>query len=804
VNLNDYRPVPFYFINTTDPAELDRKAAREAMQALKAGGFGGLVFFNKPPTGFSAEEYLEDFWFEVTENFLLAARDLDLQFWINDGFNFPPGDAAGRIEKRQPDLHQQYLWLEEDGRVSVRKADWGFPAFEEKESSQLFIELVYEEYRKRLGKYFGNGITGFFSDADNRRCNFSTTKILGGRQYFPWSRHFGEEFRRRFGYALEPHLPALLKGEATPQVRRDYWQLTSDLYQQWFANNYQWCRQHGLKYSFHTSDTGPLSWQECPRSSVFSEGQPLKLLQHADIPGTDHELLALDGGTHFDARLFWPKVSFGGDDQKLHNPEFSVSKFDLRAKYAASAAFLGGKKRALCEAFAATNWGADHSWLRRIAAWQILQGINFFVPHAVHHRVHGSTKYFAPPEFLYGSLRHGLREFNDWLAHFCQVASQGDYIAEIAVLDPTEQIWDGRTNTSAFFELCDRLNRQLRGYVIAADSSDAAKFPHCIDAFAPEHGSLPEAPFSSDVLAFMPRRLADGSKFLLLGNVWGDTLWRGSIPFDGKNYELELYPGELAVLGGPWEQYRKPVKLPVLRELDGPFQVHWESPNRIPLRKSCCWSNNTDIPGMTIQVPIALRGAVLLDQQPLEGGEPTRVFDDPYWCYTVAGSAGTHALTIPESIAFSEPVYLCGDFEVHLTTQQDFHRSVFRFYHLELFEPESFTLELSPRKNQLLPGSWADQGAPFYSGTVTYDLEAELDCPNVRLELPEVAGTCEVLWQNQPLERRIWAPYHFDLGEWRGKQHLQVRVHNTLANQLEAYRAPSGILKPPRLLERIF
>ena len=796
MELNDYRAVPFYFINTTDPGELDRKAARTAMQALKAGGFGGLIFFNKPPTGFSAEKYLEDFWFEVTENFLLAARELDLQFWINDGFDFPPGDAAGRIEKRQPDLHQQYLWLEDDGRVSVRNADWGFPAFEEKESSQLFIQLVYEEYHKRLGKYFGHGITGFFSDADNRRCNFNTTKILGGRQYFPWSRNFAEEFRRRFGYAIEPQLPALLKGDA-PQARLDYWQLASDLYQQWFANNHQWCRQHGLKYSFHTSDTGPFSWQECPRSSVFTEGQPLSLLQHSDIPGTDHELLALDGGTHFDSRLFWPKVSFGGGDRKLHNPDFNVSKFDLRAKYAASAAFLGGKKRVLCEAFAATNWGADYTWLRRIAAWQLLQGINFFVPHAVHHRLHGTTKYFAPPEFLHGSLRHGLREFNDWLAHFCQVASQGDYMAEIAVLDPSEQIWNGKTDTRAFFELCDRLNRQPRGYVIASPA-EAAKFPHCIDAFAPVKTSLPER---NDVLAYMPRRLPGGAEFMLCGNIWGKTAWRGSIPFGNRDYELELYPGEMAVLGGPWEQYRKPVELPVLQDFNGTLQVHWESPNLIPLRKSCRWSNCTDLPEMTIQVPAAVRGAVLIDQQPLEGGESVRIFDDQYWRYSITGSAGTHALTIPESVAFSETVYLCGAFEVNLTTQQDFHHSVFQFYHLQLFEPVSFTLQLSPRKNQLQSGSWAEQGAPFYSGTVTYDLEAELDCPNVRLELPEVAGSCEVLWQNQPAQRRIWAPFHFDLGEWRGQQRLQIRVHNTLANQLEAYRAPAGLLQPPRLLE---
>ena len=45
------------------------------MKRLKDAGYGGCIFFNKPPTGFSREEYLSDYWFEVTENFIIAAGE---------------------------------------------------------------------------------------------------------------------------------------------------------------------------------------------------------------------------------------------------------------------------------------------------------------------------------------------------------------------------------------------------------------------------------------------------------------------------------------------------------------------------------------------------------------------------------------------------------------------------------------------------------------------------------------------------------------------------------------------------------
>ena len=114
--LDPFRPVPFYFLTTTDPADYTSSAVYEAMKRMKEQGFGGIVLFNKPPHGFDCHTYLSDYWFEVTGYFIEAARKLGLQLWINDGFNYPPGDAAGRIEAVNPALKQHRLRSNPEGK----------------------------------------------------------------------------------------------------------------------------------------------------------------------------------------------------------------------------------------------------------------------------------------------------------------------------------------------------------------------------------------------------------------------------------------------------------------------------------------------------------------------------------------------------------------------------------------------------------------------------------------------------------------------------------------------------------------
>ena len=816
--IDDFRPVPFYFINTTDPGYLTYRAVSEAVGNLRKNGFGGCIVFNKPPDGFLREEYLSDKWFDVIENFAKAGRKLKMQIWINDGFDFPPGDAGGRIQRLNPSLKQRRLAAIGKNDFEVRETDWGFPAFEEPESSKLFINLVYEEYYKRLGEYFGNGITGFFSDADCRRINAHIIDQLNNQPYYPWSRNFTDEFEKKYSYRIEPHLPDIVRQRGSAKVRHDYWQLVGELYSRWFQNNYQWCRKHNLLYSFHTSDTGPFNLRQCPRSSIFAEGSFLHQAKFCDYPGTDHELLVLDGGTHYDSRYYVPSVSWGSA-AKVKSPDFNITKWDLRAKYTASAAYLYNKPKALCEAFAATNWGATHQDLRRIAAWQIMQGINFFVPHAVHHRFAGATKYFAPPEFLSGSLKHGLKEFNDGLTRMCYVASQGELASPLAVLDPAESVWRGKKH--CLFELCDKLNRMPFNYIIADETAlrrEPERFKTlilpginlepalsklliaegCIVLNADELGklSLPDISFDGGDIHYMLRRLKDGTEMLLAANIWSDYALSGTLRFNGKAFAVELAPGEISVFNVPYEDFRSSDNNIPRLKLPETMPVIWGEDNVVPLAATEDFSfcNTAEIPDPYLIAPQEMKFS--FDGNVLDSGKRYKFFDEDYRKIKLhnGGAPGTHLLKMlhsPEKP--SETAYLRGEFDVDVRTENDFHRQYMDFYNMRLYLPEKFNVTLKPRANRLPPGEWSGQGAPFYSGSASYTAEIEHSGGKARLVLGKINGTCSVKLNGRQIAILIWEPFEYILDLRQGINFLEITVTNTLANLLECYKAEGGL-----------
>ena len=576
--IQKFRPKPFYFITTTDKKDLSVESVYSSLERVKREGFGGIVLFNKPPHGFDAEMYLSDRWFDMVRNFAEASKELELDLWINDGFDFPPGSVGGRINpEKYPHLTQKHLVLVDD-EVVIEEADWGFPAFEEPESAILFHEYVYEVYLQNVGEYFGNPIRGFFSDADNRRVSFRAfQEDSPQRNYFPWSNRFAESFEAKYGYDITPYLKVILKKEKSSQGR-DYWEHAGFLYQQWFASNYKWCKEHGLEYTFHTSDTSPFAWEEAIRSSLYTEGRALDMQSNCDYPGTDQELLEINGGKHMRQEEYWyPKVSWGGDDANICNPEYFKTYGDLRAKQAGSTAFLYKKKGAMCEMFAASNWGATPTQLREIATWQIMQGITFIVPHAYHHRFHGETKYFAPPVFFEGStLNKSARLLNDTLAEYCYYASLGEMKAPIAVLDLTDDIWEGRSSNQKLFEVCDELNRMPYGYVLAdmksivanqdriqvvvntgatlkeehakvlADLHISVLLPHELDKLS----ELIDCKVSYEGEGqphFMRRMLEKGEELVIIANVQDGKRIQGVLHLNTVSYDVTLESGEMAL-----------------------------------------------------------------------------------------------------------------------------------------------------------------------------------------------------------------------------------------------------------------
>jgi len=855
-DLKDYRPIPFYFITTDDPNELTYEKAYDSLSRMKADGFGGIVLFNKPPHGFTAEGYLSDVWFNMVRNFVRAACELDLSVWLNDGFNFPPGDGGGRITKEtHPHLMQKKLELQNGKAVAVDVA-WGAPAFELPESAALFHEIVYEPYKAAVGDYFGTTVKGIFSDADNRRVNFGVFgSVPEQKDYFPWSSDFALTFADVYGYDIKPYLVSILRKESSPQAK-DYWEHAGRLYQGWFASNYRWCRENGLEYTFHTSDTSPFAWEEAPRSSLFTEGRALDMESNCDYPGTDQELLELNGGKHMRKEEYWlPKVSYCGGDADVRNPAYRDLYGDLRPKQAGSTAFLYHKKGAMCEMFAATNWGATFTDLREIASVQIMNGINFIVPHAYHYRLCGDTKYFAPPDFSpHSHLADGMRIFNDMLAKNCWYASQGTLQAPVAVLDITDDVWAGKTDSKAFCDVCLALDRLPYGYVIADDKMIRANrdaFSVVVNAGAPLSETraaffdvldLPVVGVESieeigqyvdcDVLYvgdgmphFMRRQLDDGTQLVIVCGFETDVPVQGTLQIGASSLSVFLQPGEMGFYTAQGRIGCDALPMPEGNRIALPdeTEVVWESENCLPIE---CWLDESgDIVPKTdicrqlrmsyfvddsvtdLSLTMTARCAARIDEVKVDAillASPTEcmIFDDKSYKWELPVSAmtpGDHVLTIRTHAPLpkSDIIALRGSFDVTVATQGAYHRVSGKQYSLKRYIPEQVGIVLSKRTTILqTTRSWCAQGHPFYSGAATYRflLSQPKEYGDAVLHLKNVRDVCTVSIDGKEVEKRIFAPYDFALGNLDGEHLLEITVRNTLGNALEFYCAPSGLL----------
>ncbi|MBQ7651739.1 MAG: hypothetical protein IJS15_12320, partial [Victivallales bacterium] len=630
-----------------------------------------------------------------------------------------------------------------------------------------------------LGKYFGKTLAGIFSDADNRRYDAFSASMMTD-DYYPWSRNFSSAFQMEYGYDIRPHLSDIIAGNHS-QASYDYHLLCEKLYRKWFENNYKWCREHGIGYTFHTSDTGPFPRSRCRRSSVFTEGNPLNFYKFSDFPGTDHELLALDGGTHFDSRLVQLKVSRGSEEALYRTPTFAETKYDLRAKYIGSAAYLYGKQGAMSELFAAANWGATPAEFRRIAAWQLLQGVNFFVPHGIHHIFKGASKYGAPPEQHYGT-GGSIREINDFIAKYSFIASQGEVAPSVRVADITEAVRRGAEDVDNFFTFTDMLNHSGISYVIVPENDPDAI--HALD-------SLPQLPpreftFTGGELLAMRRKL-DGEFFLLVCNLWSEEELSGTLEFMGRKYEIALASGEMAVIGGPFEEYRAPKTVDRTVDLPSSADVRFAKPNRIPFHYNSQFTVVEDIASpLKLLVPTEFASGVTFDGKPLEDGKAIRLIDESYVEFSVSGAAGPHRFELPtwrvrpadlgkpdsstgndpgmtSDFKYYLPVYLEGEFDALLDVEAPFDHQVYvSYYILHIYDPKRCDVALSPRRTALASGSWARQGQPFYSGSVAYEFDVTAFSGKAVLETPCAAVRVEALLDGVSKGATGFPPYRIE------------------------------------------
>ena len=227
------------------------------------------------------------------------------------------------------------------------------------------------------------------------------------------------------------------------------------------------------------------------------------------------------------------------------------------------------------------------------------------------------------------------------------------------------------------------------------------------------------------------------------------------------------------------------------------MRVKWHDNNIIPLPLAGKFSyiNSENISDLHILHHPEVQ--IYFDGQKTSAGSNCSFLGDNYSKTSLphSGNIGSHTVKIKcPAGKIGNAVYLCGEFNVDIKTENEFHSEFRDYYNIKLYMPEKIEITLSNRSKYLHLKSWAEQGAPFYSGEVTYYAEIFHEDGQVLLDLGRINGVCTLKLNDQIPVKKIWEPYEFLLDLQSGINHVEITVSNTFANLLECYKAESGIV----------
>jgi len=440
---SEYRPAPFWFWNH----RLEKGMLELQIAQMKEKGLGGFVMHARHGL---ETPYLSDEWFECIRFCSEKARVLGMVAWAYDERDWPSGPAGGRViadpanrmsyirfveEQVEgpatmafgPDVVCAYVagpgktlqrvdgdeWAVPEGAWRVAKAvRFECPAILWLESyldtlnpnaCGVFIRSTYDLYEEKLGGLRELGLAGFFTDEP------ALSTYPDDLTRIPWTDAFPDAFLEIKNYDLLDKLPDLFSpGESGAQVRYDYWDVATRLFENaFFKPIHDWCEQRGLKLIGHPLGEEPLFFQFRCIGNIFP------YLKHMHMPGMDHLTITVGKG----------------------------APLAMTPKLIASAALLAGRERTMSETFGESGWQLSLREMKWMADWQMANGINYFIPHAFYYSVAGRRKKDSPPsEFFQAPYWPRYREFADYLARTTAVLTGGEHVAKIALLYPMSSI----------------------------------------------------------------------------------------------------------------------------------------------------------------------------------------------------------------------------------------------------------------------------------------------------------------------------------------------------------------------------
>ena len=396
-----FSPVPLWWWSG-EP--LDRKRLRWQLEQLVKGGIYNVCVINLAPASPSVHclpdspRFFSDDWWKMFRGVCEDARDLGMYIWFYDQIGFSSANIHGTLIRERPEFRAWWLRSAKGGQPASteeicppvgNRAYYATRAglnYLDPAACRELMSRIHGQFDRHVGEYFGKVIVGSFQDELGRMPT--------------WSGAFAEEFRRRKGYDLLPHLPAIFedRGAESLAVRGDYQQVRSALAEEaFFKPLFDWHEERGLV---------------CGYDQQARQGDPAgSTALYADYPRTN--------------RWFQAPGSDQGGETKIHS----------------SFAHLYERKRVWLEAFHSTGWGGT---LEETFDWLLMKiraGATLYNPHAVYYSTWGGWWEWAPPSTCWRQpyWRH-YPLFSKAVSRLCATLSQGKHIADVAVLYPVATV----------------------------------------------------------------------------------------------------------------------------------------------------------------------------------------------------------------------------------------------------------------------------------------------------------------------------------------------------------------------------
>lgn len=231
-------------------------------------------------------EYMSDAWLDRCEWICEDALSLGFtSIWLYDERNWPSGTCNGEVLRKNPNHAIQALCVSEPQpgqyefhlRRGTQMADLFNP-----DAVDSFIQLTHERYERRLGRYFGNLIKGFFTDEPDIAF-FSGLEVEGEKfvKVLPYYDGLENEYRQLTGGDLRSDV---LRGLTTGS---DFWQgpcnqLIARRFRSSFSERIsRWCGERGMVL------TGHLMNEYSANLALRCNGHILEVLNGFSFPGID-------------------------------------------------------------------------------------------------------------------------------------------------------------------------------------------------------------------------------------------------------------------------------------------------------------------------------------------------------------------------------------------------------------------------------------------------------------------------------------------------------------------------------------